>query len=192
MTFRRRVTTILLFLVLSATVLGALFIVAARYGQRWLVAELITLKVEFAIPGISKAYEAKVVNRGLLPARVDRCDFVDDALSKGRMVAFAVQRWDEKAQAWKSVVQLDGTNFCKPYPLGIMQAKVAHGWLWPGQAISTGQEATAARGAFHRGDRARFVVFLKQPGDYSSSLATESFVIDEEITGPDVGYRVRH
>jgi hypothetical protein len=35
------------------------------------------------------------------------------------------------------------------------------------------------------------VIFTAEPGDYSSSIATEEFTIDEHSTS-DVDFRVRH
>jgi hypothetical protein len=53
-------------------------------------AQLIVSKADIGIPGISKMYEAKLVNRGLWPVRISRCDFVDDSFSPGKMDAYAV------------------------------------------------------------------------------------------------------
>jgi hypothetical protein len=127
MAVRKALTRIVLFFALGIACVLVVFVGAQRYGDQWLRAELVTSKVDLGIPGVTKAYEARLVNGGLLPTRIDRCDFVDDAFSKGKMVAFAVERWNESAQGWKAVVQLDRASFCKPYPLGIMQAKLVHG-----------------------------------------------------------------
>src|ERR1017187_6850715 len=84
-------------------------------------AEIIVRKADIGIPGITKTYEATLTNRGLLAARVTRCDFIDDTMSPGTMVAYAIQRWNQGAAQWERVVEL-GSEFCKPYPLGIAKA----------------------------------------------------------------------
>ena len=106
------------------------------------------------------------------------------------MVAYAVERWDSNAKRWTSVVGA-GKGFCKPYPLGILKAKLTSGLLWPGQSLSTGEEATAARDSFNIGDRGRFVVFAGTAGDYSSAVSTREFVIDEHPK-TDIPPRIRH
>ncbi len=100
---------------------------------------------DIGIPGVTKMYEATVRNRGLLPVRVARCNFIDDASAPGTMVAFAVQRWNKNLKQWETIVDMSGPQFCKPYPLGIVEAHLVNGWLWPSQRLSTGEEATAAR-----------------------------------------------
>jgi hypothetical protein len=154
-------------------------------------AHLIVSKADIGIPGISKMYEAKLVNRGLWPVHISRCDFVDDTLSPGKMVAYAVQRWDATANRWTTVVEASSSEFCKPHPIAIVKAKLTSALLWPGQSLLTGEEATAARDAFNVGDRVRFVIFTGTTGDYSKAVATTEFVIDEHPK-TDVPLRVRH
>ena len=59
----------------------------------------------------------------------------------------------------KTIVRANGEEFCRPYPLGIVQAKLTSRLLWPGQSLSTGEEATAARDGFSIGDKPRFVIY---------------------------------
>ncbi len=155
-------------------------------------AQLIVTNANIGIPGITKMYEAKITNVGRLPVLVSRCNFLDDTLSPGTMVAYAVQRWDQAARRWVMVVEWSQSEFCKPYPLGIVKANLVNAWLWPGQSLSTGEEATAARQGLHRGDTARFVVFTNEPGNYGSAVATAPFTIDEELEQSGVGFRLRH
>ena len=160
------------------------------HSTQALHAETIVTHYETGIPGISKWYEATITNRGLWPVVVTRCNAVDDAGGKETIVAYAVERWDQNASRWNSVVVFDSSNFCKPYPLGITEAHLYDRWLWPGQSLSTGEEITAAR--LHKGDVARFVVFTATAGDYQHCVATKSFVIDEGIDNPGPSLRVRH
>jgi hypothetical protein len=106
------------------------------------------------------------------------------------MVAYAIERWNRNVSQWDRVVVFDSSSFCKPYPLGIVEAQLKEAWLWPGQSLTTGPEATPAR--LRKGDAARFVVFTQAAGDYSHSIATKAFVIDEEIETPGLQFRVRH
>jgi hypothetical protein len=175
----------------SLVVIG--FAIAARFrtSENQLSAELLTTNADIGIPGITKMYEATLTNAGFLPARVTRCDYIDDASAPGTVVAYAVQRWDDSRKGWQTIVEFGKSQFCKPYPLGIVAAKLRRGWLWPRQSISTGEEATAARGGFTMGDRARFVIFTGAAGDYASSVATAEFIIDE-VPKTDLNLRLRH
>jgi hypothetical protein len=175
-----------------AAALAASAVVSNRFGSRFLRASVVETKADFGIPRISKMYAAKLTNFGIGPVKVASCDYLDDAFSHGTMVAYAVQRWDETSQQWRTVVASNTASFCKPYPLGIVRGKVANRWLWPGRSLSSGEEATAARDGFRRGDKARFVVFVSSPGDYSNAVATGAFKIDEEPSRPDLNLRLRH
>jgi hypothetical protein len=154
-------------------------------------AEVLTRTEDIEIPGITKMYEATLTNRGFLPVRVEECDFLDDTMSPGTMVAYAVQRWNDNRKQWDTIVEFGKSQFCKPYPLSIVKAKLVNRWLWPGQSLSTGEEATAARSGFAMGDHARFVIFAGAPGDYKSAVATADVIIDE-LPRTDVNLRVRH
>jgi hypothetical protein len=167
-------------------------VVVGRSGTRFIRATIVETKADIGIPGISKMYEAKLTNFGIVPVKVTRCDYLDDAFSHGTMVAYAVQRWDEKSQQWRTVVAANAASFCKPYPLGIVKGEVVNRWLWPGSSLSGGEEATAARDGFRRGDKARFVVFVSSPGDYSNAVATSAFSIDEQPSRPDLNLRLKH
>jgi hypothetical protein len=178
---------ILVLLSVLGFALTALRVVGASHFK----AEVVIRSEDMGIPGITKMYDATLTNAGLLPARVTWCNFVDDASSTGTIMAYAVQRWNESLKQWRTVVELGKDRFCQPYPMGIMKAKIVNGWLWPGQSISTDEEATAARDGFSIGDQARFVIFVRTAGDYGSSVATSGFRIDEHRQ-TDIPMRVRH
>jgi hypothetical protein len=175
----------------SVAVLGFAIATLHHTSANQLRAKVLTRSEDIGIAGITKMYEATLTNRGFLPARVTQCDFIDDTGSPGTMVAYAVQRWNDSLKQWDMVVEFGKSQFCKPYPLGIVNAKLVNRWLWPGQSLSTGEEATAARGGFAMGDHARFVIFVGAAGDYDSSVATADVTIDE-LPRPDVNLRVRH
>jgi len=163
--------------------LAILAFVAARFGTytHALRATAIVRKADIGIPGISRMYSARLSNAGILPVRVTACDFVDDASHSGTMVAYTVQRWDQPSKAWVNVGEWGADSFCKPYPLGIMRATVVERWIWPGKSLSTGEEATGARG-LHRGDTARFVIFTGRAGQYKEAVPTPGFTIDEQVS----------
>jgi hypothetical protein len=184
---KRIVAAAIVFIFLVA----ALSIGGLQGSTKALSAQLVVTNADIGIPGISKMYAARLVNRGFWAVRISHCDFVDDTLSPGKIVAYAVQRWDDAAKRWTTVVEASTSEFCKPYPLGIVKANVTSALLWPGQSLTTGEEATAARDAFHVGDRSRFVVFWGTAGDYSKAVTTAEFVIDE-YPRTQVPLRVRH
>jgi hypothetical protein len=154
-------------------------------------ADVVVSHGDIGIGGISKLYEARLTNYGPFPARVTACDFITDASEHGTMVAYAVERWDNSSKKWKTVVEHDAATFCRPYPLGISQAHLFSTFLWPGQSISTGEEASAARG-FQLGDKARFSVFSQRAGDWTTTFPTAAFPIDEIPKNEDDSLRVRH
>ena len=169
--------------------LAAFYVIA--HSQPKLQARIVVEKADIGIPGVTKMYHAKLTNLGLRRAWVTRCDFVDDSMTSGTMIAHAVQRWDRVASTWTTISASDINSFCKPYPLGIVEANLHGGWLWPGQSLSTNEEATAGRAAIKVGDHIRFVVFTGAPGDYSQSVATGEEVLDEASTS-DVPLRIAH
>jgi hypothetical protein len=152
---------------------------------------LVVTNASIGIPGVSKMYEAVLINEGTLPLPVTRCDFSDDTASVGTSVAFAVQKWDKKKETWTPIVEYGQKEFCKPVALGMAQPRLTRRWLWPGQKLSTGEEASTAREGFYIGDRGRFVVFTGAPGDYSSSVSTREFIVDQH-SQTDIPLRVRH
>ena len=154
-------------------------------------AELNIENADIGIPGITKMYEARLINRSRWPIRVHYCDFVDDAMAHGEVVAYTIERWDGVAHEWRTIVHANGLDFCRPYPLGMTQTKLTSRLLWPGQSLSTGEEATGARDGFDIGDKARFVIFIAPGHERSEQIATPEFLIDEHRQ-TDTPVRVRH
>ncbi len=190
-TRRRWLVAIFLALVLIYAIVA--YRISTRKGHAGILhAEIIVSKTDSGIPGITKTYEGRIRNLGPFPVLVTRCNFITDAFAHETMVAYAVQRWNASSASWITVVALNQSEFCKPYPLGIIQGQLTSAPLWPTRSLLTGDEATAARDVLHKGDTARFVLFTGEPGDFASSVATPSFKIDEERTGPDFPVRIRH
>jgi hypothetical protein len=92
-------------LILAATVSVILLLSIKHANNGRLHADMVVTNANIGIPGISKMYEATLTNQGRLPARVTRCDFIDDTLSPGTSVAYAVQRWDAGSKRWVTVVE---------------------------------------------------------------------------------------
>ena len=152
------------------------------------------VKDETGIPGLFTWYEAHLVNHGMLPVRIQVCNFVDDTNSRGSMPAYSVQRFDRQTGSWQTVADASDVRFCRPYPLGWVETQVRTIWLLPHHELSTGEEITAARG-FHKGDLARFVVYSAyhdSKQNMSSAFATPAFTIDEEIADASSKFRVKH
>lgn len=155
-------------------------------------ADVIVHHADIGIPGITKMYEARITNYGLIPVLVERCTFVSDTMEPGVIVAYNIERWDSTGQAWKLTHEFAKPNFCSPVPLSMGMTHWQRTWLWPGQSLSTGEEATGAR--FRKGDRIRFAVITDVTGSTSKEAAytTWPLTIDEQTLDPDTGYRVRH
>jgi hypothetical protein len=153
-----------------------------RYGHLvrfGLHADLVVSKGDVGLEGISKLYEARLTNYGLVPVKVTACDFTTDASAHGTKVAYTVEQWDSRQNKWKPVEHGE-PPFCRSYPLGsISEARLFSAVLWPGQSIATGKEAPAARGSFEIGDYARFLVFTGKQGDWTNAFPTPAFRIDE-------------
>ena len=140
---------------------------------------------DIGIPGITKLYDAHITNFGIFPRRIERCEFVTDASASGVSVGYRLQQWDATSHGWHTVVDASST-YCRPYPLGMVEARLVSKLLWPGETLSTGEEATGARDGL-KGHDIRFAVVANGYG-----FPTASFVIDEQVQRPDVDYRVRH
>jgi hypothetical protein len=107
--------------------------------------------------GTAIFFDAHLTNFGLYPQEIERCEFVSDANAHEVSVSYRVERFEDETHSWKTVFA-SAQNFCRPYPLGIAQAKLVRKALWTGQTLSTGAEATAQRTIPKNGDTMRFVI----------------------------------
>jgi len=106
--------------------------------------------------GPTTFFDAHLTNFGVFPQEIERCEFVTDAGGHEVSVAYRLEHWDMATHDWKML--FDGAkNFCHPYPLGIAESKLVKKALWTGQTLSTGAEATSARG-MPKGETMRFVI----------------------------------
>lgn len=146
------------------------------------------------IPGITKMYEGTLANYGLLPITVERWCYVSDTLTPGEMVAFNIERWDPKQNAWIRALEFAQPAFCRPVPLSMGNTRWKRSWLWPGQRLSTAEGAIGARDIFRKGDNLRFVIvteITKRTGG-PSAYPTPPFVLDEQRLDNETQFRVRH
>jgi hypothetical protein len=166
------------------------------YGQFTPIAlhDIVVHDASIGIPGITKMYEATPTNYGLLPVLVERCNYLSDTSALGAMVAYNIERWDPANHTWARVVEFAKATFCTPVPLSMESSHWVRSWLWPGQSLSTEEEATGARWPFKKGDALRLVVVANVAGSdkRSSSYPTPSFTLDEQMLDDETPFRVRH
>ena len=70
------------------------------------------------IPRISRMYDARLLNTGMMPVRIQVCTFVDDVNDKGEAVPYRVQQVNKRTGQWQTVADASGIRSCRPYPLG--------------------------------------------------------------------------
>jgi hypothetical protein len=141
-------------------------------------ADVVIRKADFGIQGITKTYEAKLTNFGIMPARVTACTFISDTLSPVTQSFYTAEKWNASTSNWENIFQSVKLPTC-PHVIAKR--------LWLGQSISSGEEAIAARGIFAIGDRARFVVFAEK----GVVVPTAAFPIDEHRVMPEPKETVR-
>src|SRR5215472_17274857 len=88
--------------VFAAVLLGILFFPLG--GPSNLHAEYSVDRADIGIPGVTKMYDARLVNFGSRPVRIEVCAYMDDASAKGQAVAFSVQRFDVRSSSWVTIV----------------------------------------------------------------------------------------
>jgi hypothetical protein len=188
-------------LILGLITLGVTLVLSVLYIVSRTLRDFSVLHAEYSveegdigIPGVTKMYDARLVNRGRTPVRIEVCAFLSDASANGEAVAYSVQKYEANKAMWMTIVDASDARTCRPYPLGWATAQLKTKWLWPGQSVSMGEEATAARG-FHKGESARFLLFtsFKHPGELApEGISTPAFLIDEEPGEGAEGLRFRH
>ena len=148
------------------------------------------------IPGQKNMYSAELTNFSFLPVTLDGCDYLTDAFGRGTMYPYAVQRWDNTSGGWQTIVEPPNeAGFCHPVPLSMVKTDRISKRLWPGMQVEvTEGEATGAREPFQKDDRARFVVFKRLSGtpDWRDGVASDAFVIEDDVPRSDTQFRVKH
>jgi hypothetical protein len=156
-------------------------------------ADILVHDASIGIPGITKMYEGALTNYGLLPALIETCRFMSDTADPGAMAAYNIERWDASKHAWTGVMEFAKPGLCTPV-LGMGSTHWSRSWLWPGQSVSTQEEATGARHAFNKGDTLRFVIVsnVTGTGKGNASYPTPPFTLDEQKLDDSPAYRVSH
>lgn len=129
-----------------------------RYGHFFplgLHADVTDFKADIG-SGTATFFDAHLTNFGFYPQKIERCEFVSDANAHEVSVAYRIEQFEVATHRWKAVFD-NAQTFCRPYPLGIAQAKLVKKWLWTGQTLSTGAEAAGERAIFDR-NTMRFVI----------------------------------
>ena len=155
-------------------------------------ADVFVSHASIGIPGISKMYEAVLTNNGFWPVAVEKCTYTSDVGENGQMVAYNIQRWDLAKKEWKETHKFALPEFCSPMPTSMGNTHWVKSWLWPGESLSTHEEATAAREPFKIGDAIRFVIVTDVTGSGRDLYATPKFTLDEAPQDQEVRYRLSH
>src|SRR5260370_21374489 len=89
--------TLILVIVALATslIIFIAFVFVAKTSQNFSVlhAEYTVETADIGIPGITKMYDARLVNSGRAPVRIEICAYIDDARGRGGGPAFFVQEY---------------------------------------------------------------------------------------------------
>jgi hypothetical protein len=97
----------------------------------------------------TELFDAHLSNFGLLPEKVERCEFTSDAGAHEANVGYRLERLDTGTDTWETIFSTE-QNFCRPH-------LIVSRTLWPGQTLSIGSEFIAARGDV-TGKTMRFVI----------------------------------
>lgn len=123
--------------------------------------------------------------------RISVCDSINDALERERNIAYAIEQWSASERRWHLLREIPPSQFCKPYPLGILKGETRIVWLWPGQRLTTGFIAAQAISGVHLGDRLRFALAPFQ-ARRDVKVNTKPFKVDQVPTESDINLRIAH
>lgn len=190
----------LLMLVCAVVVAIAYFEIGHRYNFGHFVpyglhVDVLSEEVNIGIPGQKKMYWAELSNFSFWPVRLEACDYVTDAFDRGTEYPYAVQRWDSASRSWQTIVAPKVDDFCHPAPTSTIETHRALKRLWPGMHVQVMEgEATGAREPFQKDDKARFIVVkrLGKEDDWQNAVASEPFIIEDDVSRQSVPSRVKH
>jgi hypothetical protein len=134
----------------------------------------VVVETEITAPQVT-GYRAKIMNEGLLPVFVTRCETTSDALYRDIRVGDALQR-RQFTGAWETVVH---RNSCATVPTGVIEAKLSRKLLWPTQTLHTSAffpSVGFANSPFRHGDELRFLIFVNTVRD-AEALSSPDFKI---------------
>jgi len=178
----------------AVLVAGLLFLPLAytsRNHQK-LIAEYTVQKEDFGIPGITKTYKARILNRGFVPVKIQVCAFVDDVGHPGRAPAGSIEELDGASGAWLDPWRNEGYRpSCEPVPLSVSRAELQDIWLWPGQSVECGSIALGGMDDM-KGRSLRFVLYDSFQSAHRRAFVTQSFLIDEQRQTGSSAVRIQH
>src|SRR5260370_29970101 len=136
--------TLILVIVALATslIIFIAFVVVEKTSQDFSVlhAEYTVETADIGIPGVTKMYDARLVNSGRAPVRVEICAYIDDAGGGGDAPAFFVQKYDGESATWETILDASNARTCHPFPLRCVTARVKNRWVLPGPPVSVGKK----------------------------------------------------
>ena len=147
-----------------------------------------------AIPGQTKMYWPELSNFSLLPVRLPACRPVSDTLNPPLEYPFSIQKWDEQAKSWQTIVNATKFEFClNPFN---NESRLAHTYLLPGSSVKViSGYAVGAMDEFRKNDLARWVVFRQvfPSANWNTAVASTPFRIEDDVQrSADGSFRVRH
>jgi hypothetical protein len=155
------------------TVVVLLFLVSLAYRLSPWSKRTGSLRVELSVEDL-KGHRAMLVNDGYLPVFVGKCDTVSDAMQPDTTVGDAIQRWDIQRGVWLTAYQ---RSECRSGDWG--SATFSYELLWPGSRLHTSPWFHWTGDTVIRaGDKVRFLVFTKGSASDSTSMPSQSFVVE--------------
>jgi hypothetical protein len=154
------------------TIALALFVLLYRFSP-W-SRRTASIRVELAAQP-PNGQQAILVNGGVLPVVIGRCDRLSDANQPETTVGDAIQRWDKERDLWLTVYQ---RSDCVSGIGGT--AKFSHKLLWPGERLHTAPFFHSEQDKnIHVGDRVRFLAFTQSTELDSPSMPSQPFFVSE-------------
>jgi hypothetical protein len=162
-----------LLVVVPLSLVVALSVGVMSYGVH---VDIMRTTTDVGIPGVTTSYAVKLRNHTVLPITFEGVQMPGGYPSSGVWYHYRVERWDARTKTWSTVAEIN------PTMLG--NNPVVTKRVWPGGTLyPVTWEVTAARDAFKKGDRARFVIFSSLKAADASGQKTiysPAFQIEEE------------
>lgn len=127
--------------------------------------------------GVTKIYDPVLVNKTPATLFVNQCKVTDDTLNTLIVTPSALQRWNPETRRWDTIAA-QRPEYCTGNRFE--QARLVRTAVAPGEKLKVMGDFAGARDPFSFGDRGRFVVFLRAPGDSSEIAISPEFQIDEQ------------
>ncbi len=163
-------------LTLSGLLVAGVIVVFLLYLRSPLSKRTDSLRIELIPESDGNGYHAALVNKGLLPIFVGRCDTISDAMQPDTTVGDWIQRWEPTERQWKTVYK---RSYCEVIPVATVEAKFTRRLIWPGGRLRTGSFfpnlGVYKENPLHAGDQLRFLVFADGPNATTGGLPSSAF-----------------